>query len=174
MRWKLNCRRRKKRRRVERIQQVFGFETCHPWREAYVNGGIDLHWVGGVPVDVAQPVGGRGRLADQLNQQQQEVDDHFGRHFLVVQFSWNKSRKGKALLLSLETVRALQCGGWIQTVVVVVTQFVTNLGQGYKANTSSSSTQISIGTTIDQIQQLQQHTPVIWKRSQIKMVMMTH
>lgn len=52
-----------------------------------MNGGIDLHWVGGVPVDVAQPVGGRGRLADQLNQQQQEVDDHFGRHFLVVQFS---------------------------------------------------------------------------------------
>ncbi len=46
-------------------------------REAYV----DLHWVGRVPVDVAQPVGGRGRLADQLNQQQQEVDDHFGRHF---------------------------------------------------------------------------------------------
>ena len=29
-----------------------------------MNGGIDLHWVGGVPVDVAQPVGGRGRLAD--------------------------------------------------------------------------------------------------------------
>lgn len=42
----------------------------------------DLHWVGGVPVDVVQPVGGRGCLADQLDQHQQKVDDHFGRHFI--------------------------------------------------------------------------------------------
>jgi hypothetical protein len=38
----------------------------------------DLHWVGGIPVNVAEPVSRSGRLADQFNQQQQEVDDHFG------------------------------------------------------------------------------------------------
>lgn len=38
----------------------------------------DLHWVGGIPVNVAEPVSRCGRLADQFNEQQQEVDDHFG------------------------------------------------------------------------------------------------
>ena len=38
----------------------------------------DLHWVGGIPVNVAEPVSRCGRLADKLNEQQQEVDDHFG------------------------------------------------------------------------------------------------
>ena len=41
----------------------------------------DSHWVGGVPVNVAQPVGRGGRFRDDVDQQQEQVHERFGRHF---------------------------------------------------------------------------------------------
>jgi len=39
-----------------------------------------LHWVGGVPVDIVEPVGRRCRFRDNVNHQQEKVDDQLGRH----------------------------------------------------------------------------------------------
>ena len=60
-------RRRRRRKGLCLWQQV----TC--WQ-------VNLHWIGGVPVDVAQPVGRSGRLADELDEHKKKVDGPFGRH----------------------------------------------------------------------------------------------
>lgn len=59
------------------------------------DGQVNLHWIRGVPVDVAQPVGGGDRLADELDEHQKQVDGGFRRHFL--------------LLLSLSVRRLWKC-----------------------------------------------------------------
>jgi len=38
------------------------------------------YWVGGVPVDVVEPVGRRRRLGDQVDHQEKKVDDELRRH----------------------------------------------------------------------------------------------
>lgn len=67
---------------IKHLKKRLDIEVTHH-RRRYTpkkkkKGERDLHWVGGIPVNVAEPVSRCGRLADQFNEQQQEVDDHFG------------------------------------------------------------------------------------------------
>ena len=54
--------------------------TCISTPEVRRSRGWYLHWVGGVPVDIVEPVGRRCRFRDNVNHQQEKVDDQLGRH----------------------------------------------------------------------------------------------
>lgn len=62
------------------LDQQVAFVSQKRWQLKGNKKHWDLHWVRRVPVDVAQPVGGGGRLADQVDEGEKRVDEHLGRH----------------------------------------------------------------------------------------------